>query len=176
MTCMVDKVIAGINATTSIQKVQQKSWRQNWSYWIVKIVSLVDLSATSRDKGCCLAEHDHLENYKCCWFKDKIKGLESKAELDIKMCIVDFPEGKEVCIPVKWFREMLSASGHSCTPSTRSCPGCLCRAVRTYSRIGRFSGHHDSGRGLGTWQENLFSSPQKKVMCNLHAIRNTLCN
>lgn len=83
-----------------------------------KVVSLADLSATAWDKGTCLAEHDHLENCKHYWFKDKIKGFESKAEADIKICIVGFPEGEEFCIPDKQFRnKLLSASGHSCTLS-----------------------------------------------------------
>jgi len=92
-----------------------------------KIVSLPDLSATARDKGACLAEHDHLGNHKHCWFKDKIKGLESKAEEVIKICIVGFPEGEEVCIPVKQIRKkLLSAPGRSCTlgtHGTHSSPG-----------------------------------------------------
>lgn len=78
-----------------------------------KIVSLADLSATLWDKGTCLVEHTHLENHKHCWFKDKIKGPESKAEGDIKVCMTGFPGGEEVCIPVKQFRKkLLSAPGH----------------------------------------------------------------
>lgn len=113
-----------------------------------KIVSLVDLSATVWDKGTCLAEHDHLENYKHCWFKDKIKGLESKAEVDIKICTAGSPEGEEVCIPVKRCRKkLLHDPGHSCPFSIHSSPGRKPAAV--CSSTGGFSLHPISG---GDWR------------------------
>lgn len=59
-----------------------------------RIVSLADLSATVWDKETCLAEHGRLENCNHCWFEDKIKGLESKAEADIEICMVNSPEGE----------------------------------------------------------------------------------
>lgn len=95
-------------------KATQKKLEAELKLLNSKIVSLADLSAALWDKGTCLAEHDHLENRKHCWFKDKIKGLESKAEADIKECVTGFPGGEKVCIPVKQFREkLLSAPGHS---------------------------------------------------------------
>lgn len=95
MTCVVDKIIAGINANNVSSKGTVKKLEAKLNLVHNRIVSLADLSATVWDKETCLAEHDHLENCNHCWFKDKIKGLESKAEADIEICMVNSPEGEK---------------------------------------------------------------------------------